>query len=118
MRAIIRTVPRVLRSTCHQNSSPLFSCVESSKHKREPWLILKSQKALKSRGIEKMLDDAREDSRDTDQEYLKKGREYFFSQLVSLLSLYVANPSFKHNNCPLYIEKHRWRITGALGPAF
>ncbi|RDI83997.1 hypothetical protein Vi05172_g5800 [Venturia inaequalis] len=31
------------------------------------------QKALQSRGIDKMLDDAREDSRETDQEYLKKG---------------------------------------------
>jgi len=30
-------------------------------------------KALKSRGIEKMLEDAREDSRETDQEYLKNG---------------------------------------------
>jgi len=44
----------------------------------ESWLTFDFQKALKSRGIEKMLDDAREDSRETDQEYLKKGCKYYF----------------------------------------
>lgn len=41
-----------------------------------PLAHLQPQKALKSRGIEKMLDDAREDSRETDQDYLKKGCRY------------------------------------------